>query len=214
LIVSRALCVAILIGGSRLVRETRCRDAAESSLRALRPGRSGYLARMACPELPDSARVRIELDISGVDAARIDEAVTRPEFAGWTRGEWCVEIIRTALRYYVGDAPAGDRGPEAAEQSVAGQSEAPATPPSNQTATAATPAGGSSPDGPDSPGRPVAAASEPVANPEPMANPEPTAEFQSEPTAEHGAPPACAHPAGARDYETGTCAACGAILWD
>jgi hypothetical protein len=182
-------------------------------LLALRPGRSGYPARMACPELPDSARVRIELEVSGFDAARIDEVVTRPEFAGWTRGEWCVEIIRTALRYYVREAPAGDRGQEPAEQSVAGRQEAPATPSSNQTSTAATPADGPSPDGPDNPGRPVAAASEPVANPEPMANPEPAAEFQSEPTAEPGAPE-CAHPAGARDYETGTCAACGAILWD
>jgi hypothetical protein len=24
----------------------------------------------------------------------------------------------------------------------------------------------------------------------------------------------CPHPADARDYQTGTCAACGAILWD
>jgi hypothetical protein len=24
----------------------------------------------------------------------------------------------------------------------------------------------------------------------------------------------CSHPAEARDYQTGTCAACGAILWD
>src|ERR1022692_4315430 len=28
------------------------------------------------------------------------------------------------------------------------------------------------------------------------------------------AQPACPHPADARDYQTGTCAACGAILWD
>jgi hypothetical protein len=168
---------------------------------------------MAWPELPDPARVRIELEVSGVDAARIDEVVTRPEFAGWTRGEWCVEIIRTALRYYVGDAPAGDRGPEAAGQPVAGQRETPATS-SNQTATTAALADGSSPDGPDSPGRPVAAASQPVADPEPVANRQSAAEFQSEPTAEQRAPVECAHPAGARDYETGTCAACGAILWD
>ena len=175
---------------------------------------------MACPELPDSARVHIELEVSGVDAARIDEVVTRPEFAGWTRGEWCVEIIRTALRYYVGEAPTGDRGQEPTEQTVAGRQEAPTSASSNQAATAATSAAGPSPDGLDSPGRPVAAASEPVANPEPAAtpasaaDPEPAAEFQSEPTAEPGAPPECAHPDGARDYETGTCAACGAILWD
>ena len=169
---------------------------------------------MAWPELPDSAWVRIELEVSEVDATRIDEVVTRPEFAGWTRDEWCVEIIRTALRYYVGEAPAGDRGQKPAEQPVAGRQEPPATPSPNQTATVATPAGAPSPDGPDSPGRPAAAVSEPVANPEPMADPGPAAGLQSEPTAEQGAPPECAHPAGARDYQTGTCAACGAILWD
>ena len=26
--------------------------------------------------------------------------------------------------------------------------------------------------------------------------------------------PACSHPADARDYQTGACAVCGAILWD
>ena len=156
---------------------------------------------MAWPELPEPARVRIELDVSGVDAARIDEVVTRPEFAGWTRGEWCVEIIRTALRYYVGDAPAGDGSQEAAAQPVAGQSGAPATPSPDQTAAAAEPAFG------------------PPANPDPLANPDPAANrqpagFQPEPAAEPGAPLECAHPPGARDYETGTCAVCGAILWD
>lgn len=159
---------------------------------------------MAWPELPESARVHIELEVSGVDAARIDEVVTRPEFAGWTRGEWCVEIIRTALRYYVGDAPAGDGSQDAAAQPVTGQGAAPATPPPNRTAT--TPA-------------PVP---EPLANPDPVANrqpaagpqPEPAAGSQPEPAAGLRAPLECAHPAGARDYETGTCAACGAILWD
>ena len=150
---------------------------------------------MAWPELPESARVHIELDVSGVDAARIDEVVTRPEFAGWTRGEWCVEIIRTALRYYVGDAPAGDGSQDAAAQPVAGHGGSPATPPPDQTAATAEPA------------------SEPLANPDPVANRQP-AGFQSEPAAEPEAPLECAHPAGARDYETGACAACGAILWD
>ena len=104
----------------------------------LRAGHSGYLGRMAWPELPESARVHIELEVSGVNAARIDEVVTRPEFAGWTRGEWCVEIIRTALRYYVGDAPAGDGSQEAAaRRSWTGA--APATPPPNQTATSPAP---------------------------------------------------------------------------
>ena len=65
---------------------------------------------MARPRLTESARVSIALKVSQVDAARIDEVLTRPEFAGWTRAEWCREIIRTALRYYVGDAPAPDPG--------------------------------------------------------------------------------------------------------
>src|SRR5213078_3053267 len=73
------------------------------------PG-TGYLERMARARLTESARVSIALKVSQVDAARIDEVLTRPEFAGWTRAEWCREIIRTALRYYVGDAPAPDPG--------------------------------------------------------------------------------------------------------
>jgi hypothetical protein len=94
--------------------------------------------------------------------------LARPEFAGWTRSEWCREIIRSALRYYVGDAPAPDPGQ--ARDSV----------------------------------RP--AATQPV-SPDPSPAPMP-----AEP--ESPAQPECSHPADARDYETGTCAACGAILWD
>jgi hypothetical protein len=41
--------------------------------------------------------------------------------------------------------------------------------------------------------------------------PEPAADKpEPEPTDQ----PACSHPADARDYQTGTCAVCGAILWD
>jgi hypothetical protein len=54
---------------------------------------------MARARLVDSARVPIGLKVSEADAARIDEVLTRPEFAGWTRAEWCREIIRSALRY-------------------------------------------------------------------------------------------------------------------
>jgi hypothetical protein len=39
----------------------------------------------------------------------------------------------------------------------------------------------------------------------------------AQPVAEEPEPLAeleCPHPADARDYQTGTCAACGAILWD
>jgi hypothetical protein len=114
------------------------------------------------------ARVPLGLEVSEADAARIDKVLARPEFAGWTRSEWCREIIRSALRYYVGDAPAPDPGQ--ARDSV----------------------------------RP--AATQPV-SPGPSPAPVP-----AEP--ESPAQPGCPHPADARDYETGTCAACGAILWD
>lgn len=112
---------------------------------------------------PEPAWVPIGLEVSETDAARIDQVLARPEFAGWTRAEWCQEIVRTALRYY-SNRPVREPGREraAARRSAAG---------------------------------PVPAAP-PPAEPEPPAQPE------------------CPHPADARDYQTGTCAACGAILWD
>lgn len=122
---------------------------------------------MARTRLPDSARVPIGLKVSEADAARIDQVLARPEFAGWSRAEWCREIVRTALRYYVGDAPGTGQ---------AGASVRPAVPQ------------------PTPPGPPAA--------PEPRPEPEPAAQ------------PGCSHPPDARDYQTGTCAACGAILWD
>jgi hypothetical protein len=88
----------------------------------------------------------------------MDQVLARPEFAGWTRAEWCLEIIQTALRYYT------------KRPMTAGRERAPA--------------------------RPAAAEPEPATPaPKPVAQPE------------------CSHPADARNYETGTCAACGAILW-
>ncbi len=159
---------------------------------ALQPARSGYFECMAHPRLPASARVPIGLEISEADAAGIDEVLARPEFAGWTRSEWCREIIRTALRYYVGDALAADpRQARSAEMPAAPQPASPGQPPA---ATAASPPSAAadvpSPAAPASAGQPVPPAREPPAQ------------------------PACPHPADARDYETGTCAACGAILWD
>jgi hypothetical protein len=160
---------------------------------ALQPACSGYLPCMARPRLPDSARVPIGLEVSETDAARIDEVLGRPEFAGWTRSEWCREIIRTALRYYTGDAPAADRRQaHPAEVSAAAQAASPTQPAAVMAATVPVPAAGTS--GPAAP----PGGTEPVEPPahEPPAQPE------------------CAHPADARDYETGTCAACGAVLWD
>ena len=72
--------------------------------------RSGYRERMARPRRPESARVPIGLKVSDADAARINQVLARPEYAGWTRAEWCREIIRSALRYYVGDGPVPDPG--------------------------------------------------------------------------------------------------------
>ncbi len=116
------------------------------------------------------------MEISEADAAQIDQVLARPEFAGWGRDEWCLEIIRTALRYYARRGPAVKPGRERARARPAAAAPEPA---------AAAP-------------EPKSPAAEPVA-----AAPEPPA-----------ARPECPHPADARDYETGTCAACGAILWD
>ena len=123
-----------------------------------RPGRSEGSS--------EDTSVPIWLKLSAVDSAKMDQVLARPEFEGWTKGEWCLEIIQTALRYYTRPRPAAEPSPERA------------------------------------PAPPAAAAPEP-ASPAPVpAEPEP-------PTR-----PQCPHPADARNYETGTCAACGAILWD
>lgn len=125
---------------------------------------------MARSRLPDPVCVPIGLTVTEDDAARIDRVLARPEFAGWSRSQWCLEIIRTALRYYVGE-------PAVAE-----------------------------------------AAQAPAAAPAPAEMPAPAGEGTPE-IAEEAAPEPperrdCSHPADARDYETGTCAVCGAILWD
>ena len=141
-------------------------------------GRSGYFEPMAPAGRTEPDSVSIWLKLSAEDAARMTQVLTRPEFAGWTRAEWCLEMIQTALGYYTRPRPAagadGERAP-AAEP-------APAEPAPAESAPA-----------------------EDADEPEPAAGkPEP------EPTDQ----PACSHPADARDYQTGTCAVCGAILWD
>src|SRR6059058_3702698 len=102
--------------------------------------RSGYFDGMARPGRTEPDSVSIWLKLSEVDAARMTQVLARPEFAGWTRAEWCLEMIQTALGYYT--------------------------------------------------------------RPRPAAEPELLAQDE------------CSHPADARDYQSGTCAACGAILWD
>ena len=132
---------------------------------------------MARPIRPESALVSLGLEVTETDAARIDQVLARPEFAGWTRADWCLEIIRTALRFYSG-RPVRDADPDR-----------------GAAAPAAAP-------GPQRGREPVPAVPEPPGQPELPGQPEPPGQ------------PECAHPADARDYQTGTCAACGAILWD
>ncbi len=141
---------------------------------------------MARSRLPDSARVPIGLKVSEADAARIDQVLARPEFAGWSRSEWCREIIRTALRYYVGE-PGAD---EAAQAPAAPSAPAKRAPAREAPAPAEVPA--------------------PAKAPADEAPPVIADEAPPEPPERRG----CSHPPDARDYDTGTCAACGAILWD
>ena len=148
---------------------------------------------------PDS--VSIWLKLSAEDAARMTQVLTRPEFAGWTRAEWCLEMIQTALGYYTRPRPAatadGERAP-AAEPALA---------PGTEREARAEPVAEAE-----------AEVKEPVAEAEAEVK-EPVAEAEAEVkelVAEEPGPTQaeCSHPADARDYQSGTCAACGAILWD
>src|SRR5258705_420610 len=74
--------------------------------------RSGYFEVMARPGRTEPDSVSIWLKLSEEDAARMTQVLARPEFAGWTRAEWCLEMIQTALGYYTRPrpaAPAADR---------------------------------------------------------------------------------------------------------
>jgi hypothetical protein len=157
-------------------------------------GRSGYFEPMARAGRTEPDSVSIWLKLSEEDAARMTQVLARPEFAGWTRAEWCLEMIQTALGYYTRPRPAAGAEPAGAE-------------PAGAEPAGAEPAGA----------EPVAAAPEPVTE-EPVTD-EPVTEepVTEEPVAEEPerlARADCPHPADARDYQTGTCVACGAILWD
>ena len=157
-------------------------------------GRSGYFEPMAPAGRTEPDSVSIWLKLSAEDAARMTQVLARPEFAGWTRAEWCLEMIQTALGYYTRPRPSagadGERAP-AAEPAPAEPAPAESAPAESAPAEDA-----------DEP-EPAAGKPEPAADkPEPEPEPEPTDQ------------PACSHPADARDYQTGTCAVCGAILWD
>ena len=178
-------------------------------------GRCGYFESMARAGRTEPDSVSIWLKLSAEDAARMTQVLARPEFAGWTRAEWCLEMIQTALGYYTRPRPAAgadrERAP-AAEPAPAERAPAESAPvepaPVEEAATATTEA---------------AEAAEAVEEPEP-AEPEPAASVAPEPVpdapepvADEPEPPVqadCPHPADARDYQSGTCAACGAILWD
>ena len=178
-------------------------------------GRCGYFEPMARAGRTEPDSVSIWLKLSAEDAARMTQVLARPEFAGWTRAEWCLEMIQTALGYYTRPRPAAgadrERAPaaEPATAEEAAAEEAPVEPaPVEGAATATTEA---------------AEAAEAVEEPEP-AEPEPAPSVAPEPVpdapepvADEPEPPVqadCPHPADARDYQSGTCAACGAILWD
>ena len=156
---------------------------------------------------PDS--VSIWLKLSGEDAARMTQVLARPEFAGWTRAEWCLEMIQTALGYYTRPRPAAGPGRAAATEPAAPEPEPP-TEPAPAESVAPEPKSAAPkliPDEPEaSAGDPERSAGEPERS---AGEPERSA---AEP--ERPAPAECPHPADARDYQSGTCAACGAILWD
>ena len=161
-------------------------------------GRCGYFEPMARAGRTEPDSVSIWLKLSAEDAARMTQVLARPEFAGWTRAEWCLEMIQTALGYYTRPRPAaGADGERAAAAEPAPAEPAPVE---------------------EAPVEEAAATTEAVEEPEPAASvaPEPVSDAP-EPVTDVPAPPVqadCPHPADARDYQSGTCAACGAILWD
>jgi outer membrane biosynthesis protein TonB len=153
-------------------------------------GRCGYFEPMARAGRTEPDSVSIWLKLSAEDAARMTQVLTRPEFAGWTRAEWCLEMIQTALGYYTRPRPAAGAD---GERAAAAEEPEPAEPEPAEP----EPAGSVAPE-------PIPDAPEPVSDvPEPVAD-EPESPVQAD----------CPHPADARDYQSGTCAACGAILWD
>jgi hypothetical protein len=199
---------------------------------------------MARPGQTESESVSIWLKLSEADAEQLHQVLARPEFAGWTKAEWCLEIIQTALRYYAKRPvaePGRTRAPSAAaEPSPPGLAPEPAAPPPRRAAPKRKPPTPrperAAPKRKPAAPRPERAAPEPEPvppeperagleperagreperaglEPEPKRaglEPEPVAAAQSSPPEAE-----CPHPADARDYQTGTCAACGAILWD
>jgi hypothetical protein len=179
---------------------------------------------MARPRQTESESVAIWLKLSEADAAQLNQVLARPEFAGWTKPEWCLEIIQTALRYYA-KRPVAEPGrarppapPAATEPPPPAPEPEPATPQPRaqpQPKRTAPKRRRAAPQPRQAAPKRTAVAPQPerdAPEPEPepeRAAPEPTAAVQESPSQAE-----CPHPADARDYQTGTCAACGAILWD
>jgi hypothetical protein len=180
--------------------------------------RCGYFEPMARAGRTEPDSVSIWLKLSAEDAARLTQVLTRPEFAGWTRAEWCLEMIQTALGYYTRPRPpAGADGERAPAAKPAPAESAPA----EESATVTTEAVEEPEPAEAEPAEPEPAGSvapEPVPDePEPAADEPELVSDAPEPVAGEPEPPVqadCPHPADARDYQSGTCAACGAILWD
>jgi hypothetical protein len=152
---------------------------------------------------PDS--VSIWLKLSGEDAARMTQVLARPEFAGWTRAEWCLEMIQTALGYYTRPRPAAGPGRAPAADATAQPVAEPEPPAAGPAPVAVEPAAAE-------PAAPGLVPDEPEARADdkaPADEPELVADELERP-----AQADCPHPADARDYQSGTCAVCGAILWD
>ena len=178
--------------------------------------RSGYFDRMARAGRTEPDSVSIWLKLSEEDAAQMAQVLARPEFAGWTRAEWCLEMIQTALGYYTRPRPAA--GPD--RERAPARSRGPREPKRRRTRAGGGP-GDAAPETepaepePPSPragarirragarGRRRESRESPYRRPEPVAD-----ELEPKSRAE------CPHPADARDYQSGTCGACGAILWD
>src|SRR5437763_3524920 len=91
---------------------------------------------MAGPGRSEDTSVPIWLKLSAADSAKMDQVLARPEFEGWTKGEWCLEIIQTALRYYTRPRPAGEPGRKRASAQPAA---APASPPAEVVPPVAEP---------------------------------------------------------------------------
>jgi hypothetical protein len=218
-----------------------------------RPGRS--------EDTSEDTSVPIWLKLSAVDSAKMDQVLARPEFEGWTKGEWCLEIIQTALRYYTKPRPAGEAGRRrapappapAVEDAPLPAENVPSSPepvlPSSEAVPPPAAPGSAVPEQPQprrarqprraaQPRRPPEPQPSQPRRPPPRTEPPRTEPPRTEPprtepprteapglgrpdadqgdSAEVDSPDGaqCSHPAEARDYQSGTCAACGAILWD